>query len=232
MATFSLLIPTRQRPNQLQRLYKSAVETADSPDEIEFVVYIDDDDNSYDDVQLPNLKKVRGERIVLSEMWNKCWEASTGNYLMHCGDDIVFRTKGWDTRVKETIDSFPGKLAFVWGNDHNPESQRHEFGTHGFIHHIWAELAGFFVPPYFSSDYNDTWFNDVAKALGIARYLHDVQTEHMHYSLGKAEVDQNTRDRLARHQKDNPEAIYNSPEKRREREIQIEKFRKYLNEFR
>lgn len=214
------------------RLYQSAMETADQPEGVEVVAYVDEDDNSYDSLTPHyNLVITHGPRIVLSEAWNECWKIAKGDYFGHMGDDIVFRTLSWDTKVKEAIDSYPGKLAFVWGNDHNPESQRHEFGTHGFVSHIWPELAGFFVPPYFSSDYNDTWFNDVARALNIARYLPDVHTEHMHHSLGKAEIDQNTRDRLERHARDNPEGIYNSPEKRDEREQQIQKFRKYVSEF-
>lgn len=225
----SLLLPTRQRPEQFKRFYNSAMETADKPGLIEVVAYRDNDDNSYEKVDYYNLIWVSGERIVLSEMWNECWKRASGDIYGHMGDDIVFRTQGWDTAIKQAIVARPKKICFVWCNDVSPESQRHEFGTHGFIHKNWTDTVGRFLPPYFVSDYNDTWLNDIARALGVNTYLHQHITEHMHYSLGKAEKDQNTLDRLARHEKERPQDIYNSEEKRLEREAEIEALREFIN---
>lgn len=225
----SLLAPTRQRPEQFKRFYDSAMETADNPKKLEIVIYIDEDDNSYDGLKLPRLRIVRGERIILSEMWNKCWDVASGDIFGHMGDDIVFRTKGWDTAIREAISARPGKICFVWCNDMSPESDRHEFGTHGFVHRNWTNITQRFVPPYFASDYNDTWFNDVARSLSVNTYLHEHITEHMHYSLGKSEIDQNTRDRLDRHASTKPEQIYNSEEKKLEREEEIQKLRQFID---
>lgn len=230
----SLLVPTRQRPEGLKRLYQSAKDMADRPKQIEVVCYIDDDDNSYGKLDWPELKVIGGPRlhdgkVNLSIKWNECWKIATGPYYGHMGDDIVFRTRGWDKKVIEAIDARPKKIAFVWGNDTSPESDRHIFGTHGFVHKNWTDVIGRFVPPYFVSDYNDTWFNDVAEALHVRTYLPDVQTEHMHFSLGKAEKDQNTLDRLARHDADNPEKIYNSAECVAEREEERRKLQEFIN---
>lgn len=230
----SLLAPTRQRPDNLLRLAQSVIDTADKPKEVELVTYIDEDDGSYGNLELPiKWVKVRGPRQIdgkvnLSVMWNKCWEQAQGEYFMHCGDDIVFKSKSWDTKIKQAIDERAGKIAFVWGNDWTPESQRNVFGTHGFIHGNWTNITGRFVPPYFVSDYNDTWFNDVARMLNVAQYLPDVWTEHMHYSVNKAEIDQNTKDRLERHAQDNPEMIYANTLK--ERQEEADKLRRFINE--
>lgn len=225
----SLLLPTRERPEQFKRFYHSAMDTADKPGRIEVAIYVDDDDNSYDGIDFYNLKKVRGERIVLSEMWNKCWDVATGDIFGHMGDDIVFRTEGWDSAIEEAINARPGKICFVWCNDVSPESQRNEFGTHGFVHRNWTNIIQRFVPPYYASDYNDTHFNDVARALGVGTYLHNHITEHMHYSLGKAEKDQNTLDRLDRHASTKPKQIYYSEEKKLEREEEIQKLRQFID---
>jgi len=224
----SLLLPTRQRPEQLKRFYESAMDTADKPFNIEVVVYIDKDDRSYDTLRLPRMAKIKGERIVLSEMWNRCWKIAKGDIFGHMGDDIVFKTKGWDTEVKNAIDSFPKKIGFVWGDDKNDQSQQNEFGTHGFIHRNWTDVIGRFVPPYYESDYNDTHFNDVSKELGVQKYLHHVVTEHYHYTVGKAEMDQNTEERLERHTRQKPEEIYYSQEKRIERLDEVEKLRQFI----
>lgn len=208
----SLLLPSRKRPDNLKRFYRSVCDTADTPKDIEIVVYIDNDDNSYDDIELEDLVKVRGPRIVLSEMWNKCYQKSKGEILGHMGDDIIFRTKGWDSLVKKTFKEYPDNIVFVYGDDGGPLA---DFGTHGFIHRKWAETVGYFVPPYFSSDYNDTWLNDVAKMIGRHKRI-DVLTEHMHPAFNKAEADITHQERLERHRRDGVDTMYGEMLKERE----------------
>jgi hypothetical protein len=221
----------------LARMWHSALDTADNPRSLELVAYIDNDDPSYSKRKLRTSQVifVRGPRkhngkVNLSIKWNRCWKKATGDIFMHCGDDIVFRTKGWDTAIREAINARPGKICFAWCNDYSNESQRNEFGTHGFIHRNWTNVIGRFVPPYFVSDYNDTWFNDVAEKLGVRTYIHNHTIEHMHYSLGKSPMDNNTEERLKRHERDHPDLIYYSREKRIEREDEIEMLREFINE--
>lgn len=203
----SILLPTRNRPDNIRRLWRSIVRTVSNIDNIELVVYIDNDDSSYDDITDIPMNRVRGDRIVLSEMWNKCYEVSKGDILMHCGDDIIFRTKNWDLIVQDKFADFPDHIVFVFGNDGSQHNGN--FGTHGFIHRKWAETVGYFVPPYFSSDYNDTWLNDVARMIG--RHVHvDILTEHMHPDFDKAEFDITHQERVERHKRDNVGQLYDS----------------------
>lgn len=203
----SILVPTRNRPDNIIRLWESIKDTADNLDDIELITYIDNDDTSYESLNVP-MTRVRGDRIVLSEMWNKCYEASRGEILMHCGDDLVFKTKGWDTKVKDKFDEFSDRIVFVFGNDGSGVHDGN-FGTHGFLHRRWVEAVGYFVPPYFSSDYNDTWLNDVARIIG--RHVHiDILTEHMHPDFDKAEFDITHKERVERHKRDNVAQLYQS----------------------
>lgn len=216
----SILVPTRHRPKNIQRLWRSVVKTVSDINNIELIVYIDNDDPSYDEVMNVPMTRVRGDRIVLSEMWNRCYEHATGDILMHCGDDIIFRTKGWDAKVEDTFAQIPDRIAFVFGDDGSPHNGT--FGTHGFIHREWVKAVGYFVPPYFSSDYNDTWLNDVAKM--IDRHIHiDIFTEHMHPDLKKARLDITHKERIERHQRDNVAQLYES--KLEERKQDAEKLR-------
>ena len=95
------------------------------------------------------------------------------------------------------------------------------FGTHGFIHRNWVDTVGYFVPPYFSSDYNDTWLNDVANMIDRRIYV-DIKTEHMHPAFNKGPMDQTHIERLQRHQEDNVDALYAT--KLPERQADADKF--------
>lgn len=229
----SILLPTRQRPNQLMRLYKSAMDLAYEPSEVEMIVYVDEDDHSYDElIESPpkNTTWLVGPRQTISKCWNQCWEKADGEIFWHGGDDVVFRTQDWDKTVRNTFDEYPDRIVFIYGDDGNGESERNQFGTHGFIHKNWTDIVGYFVPPYYESDYNDTHLNDLGKGVGRHRHI-DILTEHMHYSLGKSEMDQNTKDRLARHEQQRPEGVYNSRQNRIERADQIERLRVFIEDY-
>lgn len=223
MTKISLLIPTRKRPENIKRLWDSLVKTTFDLDSIELVLAVDDDDDSYDGLGF-DLHKY--SRTVLSQYWNHCFERAKGDICMHAGDDLVFKTTGWDLAVLEAFEEVPDKILFVHGDDGSPNGKT--FGTHGFIHRNWVEAVGYFVPPYFSSDYNDTWLNSVAHQIGRYRYI-DIYYEHMHPAWGKAKWDATHNERLARHKKDKVEDLYAS--KAPERLRDAEKLKAFIGEF-
>lgn len=223
----SLLCPTRKRPDNIKRLWESVLNTAEKPEDIELVVYIDEDDSSYDGMEFERLVKVRGPRIVLSECWNRAYEASSGDILSHMGDDITFNTKHWDKTVMGAFAEYPDKIVFLYGDDGGPGT---DFGTHGFIHRKWVETVGYFVPPYYSSDYNDTHLNDVAKIIKRHRRI-DIYTEHHHPAFHKAELDITHQERLERHRNDKVDELYRSPEMWAEREDNARKLQEVIDGY-
>lgn len=229
----ALLCPTRGRPSNMARLVSSIQNTAKG--DLEVVWYFDEDDKASihkaDELISKHIRftSVVGERIVLSQMWNRCFEAAQSevNIFMHCGDDLIFRSRGWDERVVETFEQFPDHIAFVHGED---GIQGAGIGTHGFIHRKWVETVGYFVPPYFSSDYNDTWLTDLANRVERHIFLPDVYTEHMHPGVGKGDWDRTHQERSERHVRDDVAAIYALKEA--ERIQDAEKLRAVINGFR
>ncbi len=202
----SILCPTRGRTDSMMRLVRSARQTASNPVELEFIFYVDDDDEASASVaDSLDATAVRGPRIVLSEMWNRCWDEATRDVAMHCGDDIIFRSPNWDLHVLHAFERFPDKIALVHGRDGYQDAA---LATHGFLHRRWVEALGYFVPPHFSSDYNDLWNSEVADAIGRRIYLPEVYTEHMHPVIGKGTWDQTHQERLARHTRDNVDQLY------------------------
>ena len=197
----SLLCPTRNRPNNVLRLVETARLTAFG--DIEFVFYVDDDDDTF---PLDNVSVVRGPRIVLSEMWNRCYERASGDVLMHCGDDLIFHTVGWDAEVRAAVESVPDRIVLVHGDDGAPWSA--SLATHSFITRRWVETVGHFVPPLFSAEYNDTWLTEVADMIDRRIYLPHVRIEHMHYSFGKSGFDRTYAELQERRRRDNVDQLY------------------------
>lgn len=221
----SLLLPSRGRPQNIERLAQSAVNRASNPDDVELVVMLDDDDpTNYDQLNAPNTKLLYTKRQTLSKYWNLAYQQAKGPIYMHCGDDIVFQTDGWDDKVKEAFDRYPDKIVLIFGDDGDPNKEKN-FGTHSFIHKNWVDAVGYFVPPYFSSDFNDTWLNDVADMIGRKEQI-DILTEHMHFAFRKGELDLTHAERLVRHWKDNTPAIYEA--KAPERLADAEKLRRVM----
>lgn len=191
----SLLVPSRGRPENIDRLWASVMRTATV--DWELVVRLDDDDFHLHDYDggLPRTRWLTGPRILMSELWNDCWSAAAGDVFWHGGDDVTFNTTGWDRMV---LDAFPADgIAFVHGDDLGGKGD--QLGTHGFVTRAWTDKVGTFTPPYFSSDWNDKWLNDVADALGRRVFLPGMVTEHHHPAFGKAEWDATHNERVVRH---------------------------------
>lgn len=199
----SLLCPTRGRPKQVKEMVATILESSTVPPELVF--YVDDDDPTFpESLDYPDYKVMRGPRIIMGEMWNRCLEQATGEILGQSNDDFRYRTKGWDDMVRRAFASFPDRMICVHGDD---GKWGKSFGTHCFLHRTWVETVGYFTAPYFSSDFCDTWFNDVFNYVGRRIFMPFV-TEHMHWLAGKGEVDQTQKDRLERHKRDDTPKLY------------------------
>lgn len=198
----SLLVPTRGRPEGFARFAHSVLDTA--TEDVQIVARLDlDDPTGADYPILDRVDYVVQARTVLSQCWNDCVPYARGEVLMHAGDDLVFQTPGWDL---EAAAAFPADgIAFVHGDDLGGKGDW--FGTHGLIRREWVDAVGYFVPPLFSSDYNDTWLNDVANMLQRRIFVPFV-TEHMHPAFGKGEWDQTHQERLARGREDGVDKLY------------------------
>lgn len=213
----SILLPTRGRPDNIITLHSSLLNTKSG--DVEIILYIDHDDNSYPDYILEDLDKsipnkiIRGPRKTLSSCYQDCYLQSSGDIVMFAGDDLIFRTDGWDEVVREKFEEIPDRIIFVHGDDGVWQAN---FGTHGFLHRRWCDALGYVVPPYFACDWSDTWVNEVANRLNRRVYI-PILIEHMHPNHGKAPEDKTHEERRAR---DDRGALYNSLAHKREEDIQ------------
>jgi hypothetical protein len=180
---------------------------------VEYVFYIDDDDQPSKDMAVQLHEEggdvywthgPRGE-LNLSQLWNECYGIAKYDVLQQSCDETIYRTPEWDTAVLDAFDQWPDRIGLVYGRDGIHDQN---LATHGFITRAWVDAVGYFVPPYFSSDYNDLWIMEVAGLVGRRRFLPDVYTEHMHPAVGKGPLDQTHQDRLARHAQDGVDQLW------------------------
>ncbi len=220
----SFLSPTRGRPKILERMVVSLHETCLG--KWDCVVYVDDDDKETQKVcqdHADAIKMVVGPRKILTSCWNDCLALAEGDIYCQNNDDVIFRTKGFDLSVEGAFAQCPDKILMVYGNDEG--MHRGCFGPHPFVHRRWVEEIGWFIPPYFWSEFGDSWLNEVFAGVDRRLYIPFV-VEHMHYEFNKAEFDQTYRDRVANHERTNPGHHYQF--RAPERLAQIEKLRSLL----
>jgi hypothetical protein len=219
----SLLCPTRNRVDMLRRMWVSACDTANNPDDLELVLYVDKDDTetlTLNPMQHRGTIKhiMENKKEPYGNLHNICAANASHDILMGCADDVVFRTQGWDTKVLAEFDRIPDKIGYIYPNDgHHGEN----LGTHGFFHKNWLDVLGYLVPPIFTVDYSDNYVMDVSKGIGRSIYIEDILVEHMHWTFGKSEFDSTSREAHIRRNRDNNAKIYKESQDRIKEDIRI-----------
>lgn len=183
MDLISIICPTRNRPENVIRLVNSARSKAKNPDQIEFLFYVDSDDQSFPEIE--GVRVFRGPRVWISNAHNALFTLAKGEILMTAGDDMEFLSMNWDMFIREKFQSLPDKIGLVFGNDLGTHAGR--IAVHGFFHRRWVEIIGTWVQPGRGCPW-DLWSTDVARGIGRLFYLEDVHIKHIHYRQGDKEA--------------------------------------------
>lgn len=182
----SILCPSRERPRSLQRLLESIQATANNVEDIEVLIYLDNDDESTIERDFTNYSFVRffrGNRMWMSLMQNFLYSQSDGDFIMACADDFVFKTVNWDKIVVSTFASKTDPFWVLYGNDLGVHAGK--LPTHFFLSRAWPNLLGTWVHPGRNSPW-DLWIFDVARALNRLEYLGDLKFEHLNFRQSKS----------------------------------------------
>jgi len=190
----SLLMPTRGRPALARRFLDSVMETAEMPSLVEVVIYSDDDDPESTVIGHPGLKTTHivGPRLPMGACNTACLAEAKGAVIMLANDDIVCRTRGWDSRLYSVHGHHPDGIYLAYGNDlfkgrslcAFPILSRHS-----------CELIGNPFPADYKGAFIDYHLLDIFKRVAHRSqerifYLEDVIFEHMHFRSGKGPLDQ------------------------------------------
>lgn len=220
--TIDILIPTRGRPDRLHDMMMSAIDTANSLDLLRLYWYLDEDDVTNDCKYSEDNGLIYthvGKQKTLSQCWNDLYKLGTGEILMHCSDDIIFETQGWDTIVRDYFADKP--VGLLYGQDGH---QDENCATHSFTTRKAADIIGYFVPPYFEADWNDVWLHKVYKGLAertgkpYLKYDPRIMTRHLHKNVD-AKYDDETY-RLAEERRQRASAVWHEKNHLIENDIQ------------
>ena len=109
------------------------------------------------------------------------------------GDDMVFKTKGWDTMLLEEFKKLPAdEIKAVHCND---DYHGAKLAVNLFCHRTYAKVLGKFMREEFMINWVDQWLHQMFSAFNRLIYRPDIMIEHRHWILGKTQRD-NTVDRM------------------------------------
>jgi len=180
---FSILLPTRGRPEGLRRLMDSFKATTACPDTVEVITVVDQDDTQTLQFEYNGfaLKRVLVEPGLNMGMLNMAgYGAATGRYIMLLNDDVIVRTPRWDKKVLDAFKTYADEIVLVHVNDKIFEEK---LCTFPFLPRKYCELAGGICPrDYIRYRIDDHIYNvfNLLAVMGKIRilYLPEVVFEH------------------------------------------------------
>lgn len=188
----ALLVPSRARPHNAQRLIDQVAQRSRVKTQLVFGVDCDDPEiEAYIDLQGDHKMVIAdGYRGRLVEYLNLLATDHTGGarFVGHFGDDNTIETDGWDERICESLDG-QGKIGFCFGNDLDPGRAPGSLSIHIFMTATVIKKLGYMGPPIMRHMYVDPTWYAWGKRTSI-EYLDDVHLPHQHYSLGRAPRDE------------------------------------------
>lgn len=193
MSRISLLLPTRGRPHWVQRLFESLAAETSRPEDLEVVLYLDDDDDARYDLGCTafELVTIVGPRASMGAYNTACLNRASGDIMILMNDDVIVRTRDWDRIVVDLARTVPDGIFLAYANDLHMGKRMATFPI------CTKKACEIMLRPYpeeYQTHFIDWHLLDVFKRLkflGYDRifYLEKVTFEHRHYMAGKAEKD-------------------------------------------
>ena len=199
-----LLVPSRERLNLKLTLISSIITTVSDIDNVLLYFGIDDDDPTKEIVEkiskaIPFVKVINisneGKFIGINRIWNILAENCQEDIFGYIGDDMIFKTRGWDDRILNEFNSKncpSDKIQMVHCND---GFRGAEISVNAFVHRKYYEVLGYFTRPEFLINWSDQWMWQSFKAFDRIKYIDDILIYHNHWIFGGRQRDK-TADRM------------------------------------
>lgn len=179
-----ICIPTRGRPEYLERLVESAYTTALDQSNVIVKYYLNEDDKKlkdYIDI-LTRLQKKYGSNIqyeigpdcntVLS--WNMLAESTDADFYMLAGDEIQFMTEHWEQKIFNVKTKYPDGIFCISTNDGRENRVTLEKCVQPIVTKEWGKALGYYWSPMFWHWQVDFYTGELAKSIGRFIFLKKV----------------------------------------------------------
>lgn len=158
---------SRKRPKLLQRFFMVSRPLLPGR------VLIDEDDSSYENMELPphwKFSKALRASTVVRLNGAQAMYPDEDYYAVIC-DDMMIGPSGWDTRLKEAA----ARNHVAWGDD---RKWGDKLCTSFFVGGDLVRTMGFLQHPAFGHLFVDKIWWEIAQGAGLARYCPDVIVQH------------------------------------------------------
>lgn len=182
----AVLVPSRGRPDRAALMAQSVIETSGGRVSIVLIVDADDPELEAYRAGLPKgaalvvLPERVGYTASLNAVAGDVWDDF--DVLGAFGDDVLFRSFGWDQRVAETL----AEPSIAYGDD-LIHGRNHPSAV--FMSSAIAKALGWLALPATTHQWADDGWKRLGQELGVLRYMSDVVVEHLHPAVHKAEWD-------------------------------------------
>ncbi|CAB5093776.1 hypothetical protein D3OALGA1CA_1070 [Olavius algarvensis associated proteobacterium Delta 3] len=115
----SLLLPTRDRPDLLRRLFHSLAVNTEDPRNVEILLRVDEDDQRSLGIRAGNIDIVEivGPRDTMGAYNTDCMRRASGDIMILMNDDLVVRTPLWDNRIRSFTRTVPDGIFLAYPED-------------------------------------------------------------------------------------------------------------------
>lgn len=193
----SFLVPTLNRPQNIQDFSTGIDINTKEPENVEIVFGIHEEDiesiNKIKelnpklkiDIRYEIINRYKDGKVHLSFLWNQLYSRAKYPIIGYFGDDVLCHTPGWDIEVKKEFEK--DKTILVSTND--VHIQRGKKATLFFTHKSVHDKIGFYLNPKYRRWYMDAFWDIVFKHAGKLHYRQDIVMEHLHPDVFENRLD-------------------------------------------
>lgn len=171
-----VLVPSRGRPQNLERLARAIAATADTP--VRIRVRLDSDDPSRDGYpELDNVSYTTGPRVHFAASVNELAAESDATHFAILGDDVLPETLGWDTAL---LASLGDGIGVAYGSDGLELLHGPDLPTHVLVPRAIFDRLGWIALPALRHLFCDNVWRDLGNAVDNLVYSPNVKLTHLH----------------------------------------------------
>jgi len=181
----SLLLPTRNRTEYLDKFFKSLSNTTHDLVQIEVIIYVDNDDSDTREFENENVSfiKIIGPRLTMGQYNSVCYRHSSGKIIMQVNDDVIIETNNWDRLLVNQLNKIDDEIYLAYPDD---GINNGKLSTFSILSRKSCEILVYPYPPIYKNLFIDTHIMDVFYRLtkkSGQRMIYLNNIKFMHYKL-------------------------------------------------